>query len=147
MKAPVCKDCIEAGITTYRPAGFPGPRCATHWRTEVARRKLARHARVTEATYGLTDAQYWGLYKFQGGLCAGCKRAKGHRKRLSVDHDHFKGCGHPPDQACLKCVRALLCDYCNQVAGRLGLAGTQRMLDVLGDDPPAQRFLRASNTP
>jgi hypothetical protein len=78
-------------------------------------------------------------------LCWICKKANGKARRLAVDHDHFKGCNHPPDKGCLVCVRALLCGPCNERLGAWGIAELQRALEVLGEDPPAQRFLRASN--
>jgi hypothetical protein len=58
--------------------------------------------------YGLTGEKYWELYEFQGGVCAICKRAKGIRRRLAVDHDHKTGA-----------VRGLLCGTCNKILGHL----------------------------
>jgi hypothetical protein len=70
--------------------------------------------------YGLTLEQYRALEKKQRGLCALCgkpplvgKRACGKEKqapRLCVDHDH--ACC-PGKRSCGKCVRGLLCHWCN----------------------------------
>jgi hypothetical protein len=78
----------------------------------------AHDKRVTE-TKGITGAEYWAIYKAQGGRCALCRLAQGIRKRLAVDHDHRCKEGHDPKYACRKCVRGLLCVNCNRnVLGR-----------------------------
>lgn len=139
-----CKDCRAEGITTSRPAPFSGPRCATHHRAVVSRRKARAHERRTEATFGITGEQYWALYEFQGGRCYICQWARGTTKRLAVDHDHKKcGDNHPADQGCPRCVRALLCGPCNQMIGRLGVEALQRAVIVL-TDPPAAAVLGVS---
>lgn len=99
--APVkrCKDCPE-GVD--RPAPNPGPRCATHHRTEGKRKALAAHSRRVERVYGLALDGYWTLYEEQGGRCAICRWATGRTKRLAVDHDHRTGR-----------VRGILCGPCN----------------------------------
>jgi hypothetical protein len=43
---------------------------------------------------------------------------------------------------CSKCIRALLCAYCNEILGRLDVEALQRLITVL-TDPPAQKILRA----
>lgn len=59
--------------------------------------------------YGITAAEYWAIYEFQGGKCYICQRATGTRKRLSVDHCHKTGV-----------IRGLLCSPCNRdVLGHL----------------------------
>jgi Recombination endonuclease VII len=124
----VCKDCVSEGITTARPVTKPGPRCATHWRAERKRRSLRAHGRMVEKTYGLTEDQYWELYRIQGGCCAICRRAKGKVKRLAVDHDHETG--RP---------RALLCGPCNQMIGYLDVDALARAIMVIAD-PPARKL-------
>lgn len=138
-----CKECMAEGITTLRPAPFPGPRCSTHHRLVTRHRKARAHERRTEATFGITGEQYWGLYELQGGRCYICRWARGAVKRLAVDHDHQKCDHHPRDQGCPACVRALLCGPCNQMIGRLGVEALERAITVL-TDPPAQKFLRVS---
>jgi Recombination endonuclease VII len=107
---PICKDCkvefAQAPKIPKRPAPEPGPRCATHWRVEVARARAAAHERRVQTIYGIEEGDYWQLYAFQGGVCAICVRAKGKTKRLAVDHDHKTGE-----------VRGLLCGPCNQLLG------------------------------
>lgn len=41
--------------------------------------------------YGITCADYWGLFELQGGRCAICHRRPGPKRRLVVDHDHDTG--------------------------------------------------------
>lgn len=97
-----CKDCGGGA----RKAPHPGPRCATHWREEKARRKRATWEAYIYKTYGITGEQYDLLYSRQGGVCYICQRAKGISKKLAVDHDHTSGY-----------VRGLLCGPCNKVLG------------------------------
>ena len=114
-KPKVCKDCIEQGITTKRKAPHPGPRCATHHRAKKRDRRNYTHSGHIMELYGITSEEYQRVYEYQNGTCAICQRARGIRKKLSVDHDHVSGE-----------VRGLLCQKCNR--------------DVLGhlrDDPNA----------
>lgn len=109
----LCKDCDSAGAQLgTRPAPHPGPRCATHHREEVRRRRLAAAGRRVERTYGLTPDEYQRLYEHQGRRCAICRRATGATKRLAVDHDH--SCC-PGPTSCGRCVRGLVCGPCNDV--------------------------------
>lgn len=96
---PCCKDCKS----TTRALNYAGPRCATCWRAEEARRKQVAHGQYVEKTYGITAEEYDKLYKAQGGKCAICRRATGKARRLAVDHDHKTGK-----------VRGLLCKPCNR---------------------------------
>lgn len=155
----VCKDCIAEIsaipnisenririLAQRRPAPAPGPRCITHWRVEKKRRSLVASEKYVEKVYGLPAEDYNLLFIAQGGRCYICRR--GSKKRLSVDHDHDLGCGHPPDQGCRDCVRCLLCDWCNhQLLGRshMDSDALRRAAEVL-DDPPARKVLAASNT-
>jgi hypothetical protein len=143
MTVPVrpCKDCAAEGVTGGRPTPYPGPRCATHHREWRKLKRAKAHERHVEKTYGLTAVEYADLYLAQGGRCFVCQRATGAAKRLAVDHDHRKGCGHPPDQGCRNCVRTLACGPCNQVVlGRYSVEALARAIMVL-TDPPAQKIL------
>ncbi|GHF94432.1 endonuclease VII domain-containing protein [Streptomyces hydrogenans] len=108
----LCKECFPAGSLAWtlktkpRPAPYPGPRCATHWREKKKAVKAANHEKRVQNTYGLEAGEYARLYTFQGGLCALCRRATGASRRLSVDHDHATGE-----------VRGLLCRTCNTLLG------------------------------
>ena len=135
-----CRDCVAEGITTKRPAIWPGPRCQTHHRKITKVRRIRNHARRTQAHFGLSGDDYWLLYEAQGRHCYICQRATGATKRLAVDHDHRCAEGHPPERGCLKCVRALLCGPCNQLIGRYGVESLKRAIEVL-TDPPAQKTL------
>lgn len=114
-----CKECVAEGITTYRVAKYPGPRCSSHHRAFKKAQREKSHATHIGKTYGITSEEYQKILDFQGGACAICQRAKGISKRLAVDHDHVTGA-----------VRMLLCTKCN------------RMLGHLRDDPEA--FERAA---
>lgn len=102
-KSKACKDC-EPG--SKRPAGYPGPRCATHHRLFKRSRKEANHDRVVVQVYGLEPGEYAKIYEKQGGVCYICRRAKGTTKKLAVDHNHKTGR-----------VRGLLCGPCNRYLG------------------------------
>jgi Recombination endonuclease VII len=135
----VCKDCkTEPHRGLARPAPYPGPRCATHHREKLRAARLARSVKHVERTYDLTDEEYQALYEFQGGLCALCRRAKGTgKRRLAVDHDHRRGCGHDPAKGCKQCTRGLLCATCNDVLAHFRdapLAGA-RMIEYLALPP------------
>lgn len=69
-------------------------------------------------TYGISIEQYDALLAKQGYACALCGRehAEERRRRLAVDHDH-RCC--PGERSCGKCVRALLCIFCNTGIGFL----------------------------
>lgn len=103
-KVRVCKDCVD--IAKPRPAPYPGPRCATHYRAFRKAQKKHNHEKRVVAVYGLEVGDYERMYQEQGGTCAICQRATGARKRLAVDHDHDTGL-----------VRGLLCGPCNQMVG------------------------------
>lgn len=69
--------------------------------------------------YGLEKGDYELLHLAQGGRCWICQRATGASRRLSLDHDHKMGCAHPPDKACRRCLRGLLCRRCNDLLGHV----------------------------
>lgn len=104
-----CKDCIAEGLVNKRKAPHPGPRCATHHRAKRRDRRNYSHSTHIMELYGISSEEYQKVYEYQGGYCAICKRARGFRKKLSVDHDHETGE-----------VRGLLCQKCNRdVLGHL----------------------------
>lgn len=61
--------------------------------------------------HGLTLEQYKALLVKQAGLCAICGQLA---KKLLVDHDHSCCAGK---RGCGKCVRGLLCSFCNHALG------------------------------
>jgi hypothetical protein len=135
-----CIDCIAEGRRTARAAPRPGPRCLEHHREVKRRRSALAHANMLVEVYGITSEQYRAIYEYQQRHCAICQRSTGARKRLAVDHDHHKGCGHDPKLGCRNCVRALLCGPCNELLGRFDVAALKRAIHVL-EDPPARRVL------
>ena len=143
MPPVVCKDCIAEGVTTYRPTPHGGPRsplCTTHKRARKRRERSRAHELRTQAHFGLSRADYLAIYVAQGGHCYICQRATGARKALAVDHDHSCGAGHPPENGCPQCVRALLCGPCNQLIGRFPVDALCRAIEVL-TNPPARAVL------
>lgn len=137
-----CKDCAAQGISSYRAAHYPGPRCTTHHREFVKRSKKKAHARRVEKGFGITGEQYDAIYASQGGKCYICQRATGKTKALAVDHDHKReGCLHAPDVGCPMCVRGLTCSTCNRIVlGRYDIHALARAIQYLLD-PPAQKVL------
>lgn len=131
-----CRDCRAEKITTRRPAPHPGPRCATHHRRVMIRRREANHGRHIEQTYNLSRDRYDAILDVQGGQCAGRCGATGRTRRLAVDHDH-SCCSGPT--SCGKCVRGLLCKRCNRFIGLLRDApGSLRALANYLENPPAK---------
>ena len=72
----------------------------------------ARQRERQLARYGLTGEQFAQLLASQGGGCAVC----GGTTDLCVDHDHT--CC-PGRNTCGKCVRGLLCSFCNRSIGMM----------------------------
>lgn len=134
-----CKDC---GPDSKRPAPHPGPRCATHHRERRRAVSANNHGARVESIYGITAAEYWAIYEFQGGRCALCQLATGKARRLAVDHDHelAKGHDHPADRGCRRCVRGLACKRCNRYGVPLTFDAVVRALNYLAD-PPARKVL------
>ncbi|MCQ9385088.1 endonuclease VII domain-containing protein [Brevibacterium moorei] len=105
-KRKVCKDCVEEGITTGRPAPYAGPRCASHHRAVLKKRREATHDKYIRETYGITQEEYDAILESQGGKCAICQRATGATKWLAVDHDHKTG--YTRGICCLTCNKFIL---------------------------------------
>lgn len=97
--------------------------------------------RRTWTNYGITPAQYRGLYLAQLGRCYVCRRAKGIHpddpqargpRRLGVDHNHVLGNR-------VQAVRALVCTWgdksCNRILGWLDAEGLDRAAGVLRHAP------------
>lgn len=140
----ICKDCLTAGITTERPAIYPGPRCATHHRYEKIRRSARAYELKLASTYDITEAEYQKLYVSQGGVCFICRVATGKAKRLSVEHEHnMEGCTHLPNHGCRRCIRGLACGRCNHLIAFLGVEALARAVQFL-TDPPARKILNRS---
>lgn len=132
-----CKDCEDERERRGdppprfpRPAPYPGPRCASHNRQKKRAAKSGAHEKRVQKVYGLKPGQYWEIYRFQGDLCAICRRATGASRNLSVDHSHATGL-----------ARGLLCRPCNDL---LGLARDDPMFFVRAaqylNNPPAKQL-------
>lgn len=136
-KTRQCIACLEEGITTKRKAPYPGPRCATHNRRKKFDRRTYTHERHIQETYGISADEYQEIYEAQGGRCFICRRARGLKKKLSVDHCHKTGM-----------VRGLLCQPCNKMLGHLrdDVETSQRIIDYLRS-PPAVAVIGVRITP
>ncbi len=135
-----CKDCLALGISTKRPAPYPGPRCASHHRQKRRQTKARAHEIRIEKTFGISGYQYAAIKAAQGGKCYVCQRATGAARALAVDHEHGLCVDHPSDMGCPNCIRALLCSPCNQLVGRYGVEALSRAIEVLLVKP-AQKVL------
>jgi hypothetical protein len=69
-------------------------------------------------TYGMTSDDYDSLLASQGGVCARCGTddPRDKHNRFHVDHDHACCAG---EKSCGKCVRGLLCSFCNTQLGAI----------------------------
>ncbi|MBO3751547.1 hypothetical protein J5X84_36205 [Streptosporangiaceae bacterium NEAU-GS5] len=76
-------------------------------------RACKRHDKLL-ANFGLTLRQYERLVAAQGGACAICGDEP---DVLHVDHDHR--CCPTKGKSCGKCIRQLLCTWCNRAIGML----------------------------
>ncbi|QGH79740.1 endonuclease VII [Gordonia phage Anon] len=126
----MCVDCKAEGLVNKRVVKYPGPRCYSHHKMKRRSRRDYSHAQHILETYGITSEQYWEIYRHQGGVCAICNRARGLKKKLSVDHCHKTGM-----------VRGLLCQKCNRdVLGHLRDDPTllQNAIDYLRSPPAVQ---------
>lgn len=73
--------------------------------------KACRIVAQREKTLGVTDADYWSMYREQDGKCGICQRRLYSKryKAFNVDHSHVTGE-----------IRGLLCHNCNRAIGMLG---------------------------
>ena len=121
----------------------------TRKQLEAARRRRESSRKHHLAVrHHMTPEQYDELLEFQDGLCYICRRAKGIRRALSVDHDHRiarEDCSHPEDESCSHCWRGLLCATCNKM---LGHARDDWMVFRLAinylNGPPAQQMRKSA---
>ena len=107
VKAAGKPECTEEGCTrrTRQAGGF----CELHG---------GERSRNLMRSYGITATQFDAMLAAQGGVCLVCglsaDAVSSRITRLVVDHDH-KCC--PGTHSCGKCVRGLLCNWCNRLLG------------------------------
>lgn len=144
-----CEGC-QNPIPAAKRAGtrFCSPACRPSQRPE-RQRQYQRAYRATPKgqitarsgavrRHGLTLEDYDTLLAHQGGVCAICQRPP-KKVSLAIDHDHH--CC-PGAWSCGKCVRGLLCSYCNHRMlgrGREDPARHRRIADYL-EAPPWQKL-------
>jgi len=97
----LCKDCQKKYVSSYRLKNKDKIR---NWHKNYKKTKngkiISRRAYLKKK-FGITEEQYFNMYKKQRGLCAICKELIPYRK-LVVDHNHKHGY-----------IRKLLCNRCN----------------------------------
>lgn len=119
----------------------------THNRVKKKANRIRAHDRHVEVRFELSAIEYAAILAAQGGRCFVCRKAKGAKKFLAVDHDHHFHDGevplpHSPEVGCRRCVRCLACTTCNRIVlGRYDVDALVRAIVVL-TDPPAQRVLK-----
>ena len=96
-------------------------------------RKLADREGYLKRKYGMTLADYDGMFAAQDGVCAICGEARPEERALHVDHDHETGV-----------IRGLLCFRCNNALGdfREEYELFQRAADYLDRDPELAALVR-----
>lgn len=78
--------------------------------------KECRRWLAIQRNYGLSKTDFEALVENQGGLCAICEQPQT-VDTFVVDHDH--ACCSDRGRSCGRCVRGLLCSYCNTAIGSL----------------------------
>lgn len=73
--------------------------------------RAKRNAQNYKNKYGITESDYFRLFREQGEVCKICKRGQNNgvvmsKRRLAVDHSHKTGE-----------IRGILCDWCNHNLG------------------------------
>jgi hypothetical protein len=138
-----CKDCLEEFGYCQRPSPYAGPRCRTHALAKRNSDRRRRHRSAVEEKYNLEAGGYDELYEYQGGCCAICRRARGVKRNLAIDHAH-SCCNR--NGSCGECVRGLLCMRCNSLLAHIrdDVSTAKRIYEYL-DSPPFQQ-LRADRS-
>ena len=121
-----CKACHYARTRAWHARKWredPEYRARTTQKAAARREKARAEGTLQEldrkskrkSNYGLTPEAVEAMLASQGYRCAICrKRFKGHQ-HTHIDHDH--SCC-PSGRSCGKCIRGILCNFCNQGLGR-----------------------------
>lgn len=73
--------------------------------------------RALKALYNISFSDYNKILKSQKDKCKICGRPQlGYWRRMAVDHDH--ACC-PGKKSCGKCIRGIICSYCNNILAAL----------------------------
>ncbi len=99
---------------------------------EAARRGVTPPSATTLRRYGLTQDDWLALLKAQGWKCPVCTKAA-RLVRLNTDHDHVPGWKDRSPAERARCVRGVLCAYCNhrRVNSRMSASEARRIADYL----------------
>lgn len=113
---------------------------------QARRRREAARKTNLRARHDMTTEQYDAIFAYQGGTCFICRRAKGLKRSLAVDHDHSDArefCTHPHEQSCAQCWRGLLCAPCNRMLAhaRDDIEVFHRAITYLRNPPAREWFL------
>ena len=138
-------------------AWTPGTACkwghGPEWRPDPTKACRGCNRRKRLERYGMTEAEYEGLYTLQQGMCAICRRPLGPvgavgpegwsvGARIEIDHEHVRGVR--PGLATRPTVRGLLCGGrwagCNRKLGHFNAGWLRAAADYL-DAPPAAAYL------
>lgn len=128
---------MPSTVDVWTPPEGMSPKLVAEWRAFY---------RAALIKYGVTPADYRGLYLAQSGRCAICRKATGKHpddprgrggRRLGIDHNHVTGF-----------VRGLLCTggdkTCNRIIGWLGPEALERAADYLdGTMTPNAVYIRS----
>lgn len=121
----ICKECRKPESAVYHQANKEQRNLNATAYKEANRPAVLAYLREDSLrrNYHLSLEQYLAMSAAQGDVCDLCGRPEtakdrwGHEaKNLAVDHDR-RCC--PGPKSCGKCVRALLCQKCNQWLGVL----------------------------
>lgn len=112
-REPRCRPCLALRARSYAAANRER-RAATYKRWKAANPEYSRNY-MRMWYHGLTPERFDELLATQLGRCAICRRELDrYAKTTHIDHD--RGCC-PTSRSCGKCVRGLLCHWCNTAIG------------------------------
>ena len=101
-----CQTCQKEFDIPRRPKYCSKACSKKAYNTNIHYRTVGESLRLLKA-YGITLEDYYKILKFQGGVCAVCKKSPDGRGKLHVDHNHITGI-----------IRGLLCYSCNAGLGK-----------------------------